>query len=149
MDAVRKRIQRGKLTGHKTNRGWLVVWTESDVGPENVQKPVQNSSALIESLESQIEYLRDQVNAERDARAEAERRHAAEIERRDVLLREALERIPHMPLGLPAGEHTPQDAHTAPQSDDATARASEPMKPVSDTLALGWRRWWRRITGGG
>ena len=21
------------------------------------------------------------------------------------------------------------------------------MKPVSDTLALGWRRWWRRVTG--
>jgi len=123
VDAVRKRIHRGKLTGHKTDGGWIVVWTESDTSPDNIQTSVRDASALVESLQSQVDYLREQVTAERDARTEAERRHAAEIERRDVLLREALERIPQMPLGLPAGtvthEYAPQDANTASQRGDA------------------------------
>ena len=151
-DAVRKRIQRGKLTGHKTDTGWTVDWIEPDRSPESVQTASYDPPTLIESLESQVDYLRDQVTAERTARTEAERRHAAEIERRDVLLREALERIPQMPLGLPTGdihEHTVQNANAAPVRDDPPARAAESMKPSADTLTLGWRKWWRRITGGG
>ncbi len=50
VDAVRKRIQRGKLTGQKTDNGWTVVWIEPDIRPDNVQTPVPESSAL-EALE--------------------------------------------------------------------------------------------------
>jgi hypothetical protein len=135
---VRKRIQRGKLTGHKTDTGWTVEWIDPDSGPETVQTTSTEASALIESLQSQVAYLRDQVTAEREARTEAERRHAAEIERRDVLFREALERIPQMPLGLPAGDHTrdmPQGANTG------TLRGNQP-EVVSDSLI---DRLWRLI----
>src|SRR5215210_4249600 len=71
-DAVRKRIQRGKLTGHKTDEGWTVDWIEPDISPETVQTAVHGQSVLIESLQDQVDYLREQVTAERDARIEAE-----------------------------------------------------------------------------
>ncbi len=135
VDAVRKRIQRGKLTGHKTDSGWTVVWIEPDIRPDNVQPPVPESSALVDDLRDQVAYLRDQLAIERDARAEAERRHAAEIERRDVLLREALERIPQLPASVPVAAPSPQQE----------ARQARPMSVVRD-----WRWWpfdgppWRR-----
>ncbi len=133
VDAVRKRIQRGKLTGQKTDSGWTVVWIEPDIRPDTVQTPVPESSALVDDLRDQVAYLRDQLAIEREARADAERRHAADIERRDVLLREALERIPQLPASVP----TP-----SPQQE---ARQARPMASVRD-----WRWWpldgppWRR-----
>jgi hypothetical protein len=167
-DAVRKRIQRGKLSGQKTDQGWTVDWLEPDIGPETVQTTSSELPALVESLQLQIDYLKDQVQAERDARAEAERRHAAEIERRDILMREALDRIPQGPLALPsdildANERlagtikTPDAPVERPEAPgradpllmgDSTLRGAygEPM-PTQVALATGWRRWWRRIMG--
>ncbi len=128
VDAVRKRIQRGKLTGHKTDSGWTVVWIEPDIRPDNVQTPVPESSALVDDLRDQVAYLRDQLAIERDARADAERRHAAEIERRDVLLREALGRIPQLPAG------------DAPRTHQEPRHATEPVDATADTSS-----WWGRL----
>ncbi len=132
VDAVRKRIQRGKLAGQKTDNGWTVVSIEPDIRPDNVQTPVPESSALVDDLRDQVAYLRDQLAIERDARADAERRHAAEIERRDVLLREALERTPRLPATLP----------TTPAPTPAE------VSPERDTPMPWWRRWWGRLVGG-
>ena len=129
-DAVRKRIQRGKLTGHKTDEGWTVDWIEPDSGPDTVQTVSAASSALITALQGQIDYLKDQVEAERRAREEAERRHASEIERRDVLMRDALERIPQLPSGLPADEQTqdrPQERAAAPSRDVQPAETPDSL----------------------
>ncbi len=132
VDAVRKRIQRGKLTGQKTDSGWTVVWIEPDIRPDNVQTPVPESSALVDDLRDQVAYLRDQLAIERDARADAERRHAAEIERRDVLLREALGRIPQLPAGdVPVAAPAPQ--HEAQPTKTATV--------TSSSRWTSWRRW--------
>ncbi|MDP9357125.1 MAG: hypothetical protein M3R02_17930 [Chloroflexota bacterium] len=133
VDAVRKRIQRGKLTGQKTDNGWTVVWIEPDIRPDNVQTPVLESSALVDDLRDQVTYLRDQLAIERDARAEAERRHAAEIERRDVLLREALERIPQLPAALPTTPHAAPSPH----------RATEVAELAGDAPVPWWRFWER------
>ncbi len=136
VDAVRKRIQRGKLTGQKTDNGWTVVWIEPDIRPDNVQTPVPESSALVDDLRDQVAYLRDQLAIERDARADAERRHAAEIERRDVLLREALGRIPQLLAGdAPVAAREPQ-------------REAEPAEASHDSSSSWWTSWWRRLTGG-
>ncbi len=128
VDAVRKRIQRGKLTGQKTDSGWTVVWIEPDIRPDTVQTPVPESSALVDDLRDQVAYLRDQLAMERDARADAERRHAAETERRDVLLREALGRIPQLPAG------------DAPQAHQESHHATRDVEPAADTSS-----WWRRV----
>lgn len=167
-DAVRKRIQRGKLSGQKTAEGWTVDWIEPDSGPELVQTVSSESSALVESLQQQIDYLKDQIQAERDARAETERLHAAEIERRDILMREALDRIPQGPLALPSDildvEERPSEAakpaHASHDAQDGPRRADPPQmtnetlreaygEPVLTevSLATAWRRWWRRVMG--
>ena len=61
------------------------------------------------------------------------------------------ERLQVLEAGPIAGDadDVSQDADAASLRGDETVRASEPYKPVSDTLAPGWWRWWRRITGGG
>ncbi len=153
VDAVRKRIQRGKLTGQKTDNGWTVVWIEPDIRPDNVQTPVPESSALVDDLRDQVAYLRDQLAIERDARADAERRHAAEIERRDVLLREALGRIPQLPAG-DASVTAPEPQREA-ETASATSRVgssfdSRKMEPQreaepADATPDASRSWWGRV----
>jgi len=125
VDAVRKRIQRGKLTGHKTDSGWTVVWIEPDI----VQTDVLEPSALVDDLRDQVTYLRNQLDAEREAREAAERRHAAEIERRDVLFREALGRIPALGAGEVFAEHRAEQV--------STEQAPRP-----------WWRFWDRLSDG-
>ncbi len=137
VDAVRKRIQRGKLTGHKTDNGWTVVWIEPDIRPDNVQTPVPESSTIVDDLRDQVAYLRDQLAQEREARVEAERRHAAEIERRDVLMREALSRVPALAAG--------QDAPVAAQEPQ---REAKPANTAPTTPSSWWASWWRRLVGG-
>ncbi len=132
VDAVRKRIQRGKLTGQKTDNGWTVVWIEPDIRPDTVQTSVPESSALVDDLRDQVAYLRDQLAIEREARADAERRHAAEIERRDVLLREALGRIPQLPAG---------DAPVAARESQHEAQSVEPAGGASVPWWKFWERW--------
>jgi len=48
-----------------------------------------------------------------------------------------------------AGGHVPEHANGAPVRDNQPVRALESSKPTSVALALGWCRWWRRVTGGG
>ncbi len=132
VDAVRKRIQRGKLTGQKTDTGWTVVWIEPDIRPDGVQTAVSELSLLVDELRDHVAYLREQLALEREARAEADRRHAAEIERRDVLMREALARIPALGAG-----------HDPPSAAPAAPGGAEAVKPGSDAPAPWWR-FWRR-----
>ncbi len=133
VDAVRKRIQRGTLTGQKTDTGWTVVWTEPDIRPDTVQTPVPEPSALVDELRDHVAYLRDQLDREREARSDADRRHAAEIERRDVLMREALDRVPAIGAG-----------HDAPSASPAAPGAAETPAPGSDASPAWWRFWARR-----
>ena len=132
VDAVRKRIQRGTLTGQKTDTGWTVVWTEPDIRPDIVQTAVPELAPLVDELRDQVAYLREQLALEREARAAADRRHAAEIERRDVLMREALDRVP----ALGAGRD--RDALDA---SPATPGGTETPEPGSDAPAPWWRFW--------
>jgi len=59
------------------------------------------------------------------------------------------DRLLAITAGISDREDAPLEARTSPLRDDSIARAPEPLKPVSDTLALGWRWWWRRIVGDG
>ena len=133
VDAVRKRIQRGKLTGQKTDTGWTVVWIEPDIRPDTVQTAVPDLAPLVDELRDQVAYLREHLALEREARAAADIRHAAEIERRDVLMREALARIP----ALGAGQDASDAAPAAPGGADT-------VKPGSAAPASWWRFWERR-----
>jgi hypothetical protein len=159
--AVRKRIQRGTLTAEKDGAGkWLVLLDVDRDDPiatpqtssktmsktvEDVVDEVLDTSQtqqdrpdaaiyreLVATLRSEVDHLRETLRTEREMREDAERRHAAEIERRDVLYREALARIPMLPA--------PGDRGDAPESpSDGPGRASE-IHATPEPLGWGRRR---------
>jgi len=135
-DAVRKRLNRGQLHGEKVAGVWVVFlpaetsqsghgastnWTADQTGPDDRDR-------LIAALESDIDFLRRELDTRND-----------ELERRDVLLREALGRIP----ALSAGEK-----RVDPQEDPPERHhAMEAPKMSQDTSNSRVRSWWRRFLG--
>ncbi len=88
--------------------------------------------------QEEIEFLRRQSE-------ESERRHAAEIERRDVLLREALGRIPQLPSGLSSNQ-TNESRTEPPTASPQPPGSTEPAKMSTESLQSS-RSWWRRLLG--
>lgn len=73
VDAVRKRIARGTLKSEKAD-GKVYVWLDDGA-------PRSDTDALISSKDETIALLREQLEAERQARAEARRIIAGLVER--------------------------------------------------------------------
>jgi hypothetical protein len=66
-NAARKRYERGSLEGESGEDGRIYVWVD-DVHPTYTP-----DSRLIERLESEVEYLREQLESEKEAHREARR----------------------------------------------------------------------------
>ncbi len=122
-DAVRKRIQRGKLTGHKTDSGWTVDWIEPDSGPEVVQTASSDLSAVVARLESENAYLRQTLDAEIEARRRA-----------DHLVAGLMERLPELVAGGSTSQEAPVDATKAPVGDVAPVGAPALIERVRRLL---------------
>lgn len=128
VDAVRKRIERGTLRNEKRDGTRYVLldgdMTEQDTGRTHHDNDM---TPLIESLQDQIRYLREQLDAEREANRENRR-----------LLAAALERIPELePAREPPRE--PREAPTeASEEPGGVEVGPEQEKPVS---------WWQRLFG--
>jgi hypothetical protein len=73
VDAVRKRIQRGTLESEKAD-GKVYVWLDDGA-------PRSDIDTLISEMRAHNETLREQLEAERQAHAEARRLLAAALER--------------------------------------------------------------------
>jgi excisionase family DNA binding protein len=143
VDAVRMRVRRGSLESEKDPDGRVHVWVDSDES-ETKHEPNGESVALISAKDETIATLREQLQAERRAHAEARRIIAGLVER------------------IPAIE-APQEAPGAPESDVTEPERVEPRSgtggpeesverprdtaewPVGGTLL---RPWWRRVFGG-
>jgi hypothetical protein len=118
VDAVRKRIARGTLESEKTD-GKVYVWIDDGA-------PRSDTEALISSKDETIAVLREQLEAERQAHAEARRIIAGLVER------------------IPALE-APEGAREAPEPGEAgTDRGMGPKAEEQPTE----RPWWRRMFGG-
>jgi len=135
-DAVRSRLNRGTLDGRKDAGGWVVLLTRPSATVDQPSPTGQQPAATghrpgtdrdlisakdetIGALRSEVEHLRAELATRTD-----------ELQRRDVLLREALGRIP----ALGAGDDV------APERDGTSTTPSAPASP--------WRRV-RRWFGGG
>ncbi len=149
-DAVRARLRRGTIAGERIDGDWQ-VFLPRDTTPTEVShddrhdadtKRHDTDTTLIMSLlaakdqaiaiqQEEIEFLRRQSE-------ESDRRHAVEIERRDILLRQALGLIPALPALSSHPDH-PVDSPTG--QGDAIALNTTP-----GTLQVG-RSWWRRLLG--
>jgi hypothetical protein len=132
--AVRSRIKRGTLRTEKVGGTVYVLLgggTSEANQPPNAGVP-GDQSKLIASLQDQISYLREQLDAEREARTEERRRH-------DTVMAQLTSKIP----AIEAPQEAPDEAETV---DEQQGRG-EP-RPAAPGPQEGARRpWWRRIFG--
>jgi len=129
--AIRKRVERGTLRSDKGPDGRRYVYLDSvadsvaDTGADASATPERN--ALISEMHAHNETLREQLEAERQAHAEARR-----------LLAAALERIPAL--------EPPPEAPESPDTPSEPAPGSRtPPEPQTAPERV---RWWRRMFGG-
>ena len=135
---MRSRLNRGTLEGRKEADGWVVYLpVEPTVDqpsptverPSTDREPTVAPDALLTSKDETITALRDEVAF---LRRELETR-TDELQRRDVLLREALERIPQLPANVATAPQAAPVVHPTPEPTTAAADASVP-----------WWRFWER-----
>jgi hypothetical protein len=138
VDAIRQRIKRGKLPRAEPddpddNR--VYVWLDGNHAEtrHHVEGEISaNLGALVESLQDQVEYLREQLDREREANRENRR-----------LLAAALERIPpqlEAPPEPPGASETAAGEPEGPEPRPSTGEAQEPVEKR--------RSWWKRVVGG-
>jgi hypothetical protein len=133
--AVRSRIKRGTLPTTK-ERGTvfvlLVDGTSEANRPPNIGVP-GDQSELIAALQDQVRYLREHLNAEREARTEERRRH-------DTVVAQLTSKIPAIEAPQEATE-APETAAEEPEKAEHRSDAPRPQEGVQ-------RPWWRRVFGG-
>jgi hypothetical protein len=133
VEAVRGRIKRGTLE-HERDSGTVYVLLHADqipTGPRpGVDQPTDrlqsDSSALISAKDETITTLRDQLEAERQAHAEARRIIAGLVER------------------IPAAIEAPAEAREASAGASPHSATEGPHSEAQATQ----RPWWRRVFGG-
>ena len=146
-EAVRSRVKRGTLRSVKESGTVYVLLSAPVVGDRmrpghdqtttghdqtSDRSPAEpdrsdDRTALIESLQDQVSYLRDQLDAERSANRENRR-----------LLAAALERIPQL--------ETSRDEPRAPESASEGAERVEDRTDVAEAQeGVERRSWWRRL----
>jgi hypothetical protein len=129
VEAVRKRIERGQLA-HEREDNRVYVYLDKDQTESGHDVEGEASEALVESLQDQVTYLREQLAEERRANDENRR-----------LLLAALERIPQLEAPQEARESPessgPSDGPTLADEDTQESprspQAQETTEPRSDT----------------
>jgi len=136
VEAVRGRIKRGTLEHERTDKG-VFVFLDTDQPTDRSRADTDqttdrlrsNSDALISAKDETIAALRDQLEAERQAHAEARR-----------LLMAALERIPQL--------EAPSEARELHETvEEEPERAEEPHSAAGGAQEGAQRSWWRRMFG--
>jgi hypothetical protein len=143
VDAIRQRIKRGKLPRAEPDEpddNRVYVWLDGDHAEarHHVEGEASaNLGALVESLQDQVEYLREHLDREREANRENRR-----------LLAAALERIP------PQLE-APSEPPGAPETAAEEPERAQPPRPGAQEEAREdserpqeRRGWWQRMFGG-
>jgi hypothetical protein len=135
VDAVRGRIRRGKLKSEQ-HAGTVYVWLDAPKsesgdsrGPSATSyRPSDDRSERIEDFREQVAYLREQLEAERQAHAEARRIIAGLVER------------------IPAIE-APQEVPESPETVEQQQGRGEPHSATVASQEGVQRPWWRRWFG--
>ena len=137
VEAIRGRIKR-KTLEHERHSGTVYVLLDADQstnrtrpgGDQTADRLQSDSATLISAKDETIATLREQLEAERNAHAEARR-----------LLLEALTKIPSAIEAPPEPRESPETAEEQQGRDaphSATVGAQEGVQ----------RPWWRRVFGG-
>lgn len=164
VDALRSRVRRGTVDSEKGEDGRVFVWLGTDQqtnqAPPSQAEPKARVEAneLVEELRRQNEYLREQLDREREARTEERRRH-------DTLMARLMDRIPELAPGAPPAERPeptgePPDApRTGTESGDRVDDPAATTSPAEGDSGPLWhgtaaapvdpprQPWWRRWFG--
>jgi DNA-directed RNA polymerase specialized sigma24 family protein len=130
VDAVRQRIKRGKLLRAEADDpadSRVYVWLDADRSESRHEvegEPAVNLGAMVETLQDEVRYLREQLDQEREANRENRR-----------LLAAALERIPPQ-IEAPRAER--ESPESPGPSDTPTETPGAGGGPQTGTE----RRWW-------
>ena len=132
--AVRSRIKRGTLPTTKEGGTVFVLLGDGTSQANQTPKTVVpgDQSELIASLQDQVRYLREQLDAEREARTEERRRH-------DTIVAQLTSKIP-------AIEAT-QEASEASETVEEEPERAEPRSGAGEAQEGAQRPWWRRLFG--
>jgi hypothetical protein len=133
--AVRSRIKRGTLPTTREGGTVFVLLGGSTVQanqPLNTGVP-SDQSKLVDALQDQIRYLREQLDAEREARTEERRRH-------DTIVAQLTSRIPSI--------EAPPDEREASETAEEEPKRVTPHPDAPGTQEGAQRPWWRRWFGG-
>lgn len=141
VEAVRGRIKR-KTLEHERHSGTVYVLLHADQMPtgrqpgddQTTDQPQSDSTALISAKDETIATLQEQLQAERQAHAEARR-----------LLMAALERIPPQ---LEAPRESPETVEEASEGASDRPATEAPQTGAQGQQSEARRPWWRRILGG-
>ena len=134
--AVRNRLSRGTLPSTKESGTVYVLLSadmsrdaERDAGDTPGGMPPSDSDVLTSELRDRLRYVEGQLEAERQAHAEARRIIAGLVER------------------IPAIE-APRDEPEAPETVEEEPERAEPRSAAGEAQEGVQRPWWRRIFGG-
>jgi hypothetical protein len=133
--AVRKRVERGKLAHDRAPDGRLIVYLDATATTrDRVRDESQDATTerYVRGLEDQVEYLRSQLDQERDANRENRRIIAA-----------LTSRIPELPAGTP-----PDERESPVTAADEQQGRGPPVPDAGGPREEGTERpWWRRVFG--
>ena len=132
-DAVRSRLRRGTLRKDRGPDGEVLVVLDGDASATH-RPSDQPTVALVEALEEQITYLREQAALWQE-----------EARRKDHLLAAALERTP----ALEEEPSEPREERAMDSEEEPYSTHAPPMPetPVSDAQHKRKVPWWRAFFG--
>jgi hypothetical protein len=131
-DAVRKRIARSSLRSDRPN-GNVVVWLDDGRTEAGREDQGEGDEALVEVLQDQVAYLREQL----DIRTEELREHRR-------LLAGLIERVPELEAPRePGGASKPSDHSEMVEPESAEPRSSTGAPQEGSER----RSWWRKLFG--
>jgi hypothetical protein len=123
VDAIRKRVQRGTIPYEKNPAGRVTILLDTVETVQDITGHGQDAERLVEDLRGQVAFLRRELEAERNAHAEARR-----------ITYILVQRVPSI-----ASPET--DAETSEGVDAPTGQVDR-EKPSSRP-----RSWWHRLFG--
>jgi hypothetical protein len=148
-EAVRKRILRGTLAGHRRGRQWVVLLPETEAQPPSgqdnnqhnnrpdaLQQPDTTAMAVYEQL---VEALQDRI-ASQERRIEALEQQVAdwadESRRKDLMIARLEDRVMELPSGAPGSDESHEDR----RDEQGPGYVYRPPEAAGRP----WWQWWRR-----
>jgi len=147
--AVRKRVERGRMRAERDPAGRLIVYLDSDTTDATHDathdRPRQSrGDRYTRSLEDQVEYLRQQLDQERQARTEEKRRHdqlMAQLTQANAALAARVPEQLEAPLTVEEEPEAAEPQSDTPGPQEATERpqaaeedeeeSGQPRQPVT------------------